>query len=119
MTSKPPNNSAVAQAAMQSAISAATNNIIWHTPASSFARSISNQLRLYDYAYTPDHPALWHNVTTRDLQDMELFEVQSWLRLMTSGNYDTITHYTPAMRLSVYCERSQDAAMVKLVWGGK
>lgn len=78
-----------------------------------------NAIRLFDYAFKPDHPQGWQHITTRDLADSELFDVQAWLRLMTSSDYDTITHYTPAMRMLVYFERSQDAAMFKLAWGGE
>lgn len=78
-----------------------------------------NAIRLFDYAFKPDHPQDWQHITTRDLKDEELFDVQAWLRLMISSDYDTITHYTPAMRMLVYFERSQDAAMFKLAWGGE
>lgn len=119
MTSKPPINPTVAPTISGGYSLAVTTAGQSPFPPSRTIGQRAFQLRLFNYAYNPEHPALWHSVTTRDLEEAELFEVQGWLRLMTSGKYDTITHYTPAMRLCVYCERSQDAAMFKLAWGGQ
>lgn len=77
------------------------------------------QYRLYDYAFTPTHPDGWTVSISRDLDEQELIEAQQWLWQMAQGQFHLITHYTPALRLLVFCERSQDAAMFKLSWGGE
>lgn len=94
------------------------NTIKVNANLGSIAASVA-AIKLYDFAYRPEHPKAWIGVLSRDLEESELFEVQSWLRLMASSAYDTITHYTPAMRILAYFERGQDAAMFKLVWGGE
>jgi hypothetical protein len=76
-------------------------------------------MRLYDYQHRPEHPDNWHYVETRDLEDGELHTLQSWLRRMSKGGWNVTVIYTPAMRMGVWLERTQDAAMLKLTWGGE
>ncbi|WP_156359713.1 hypothetical protein [Sphingomonas sp. Leaf28] len=122
MSNNPPpiNTNQTFQAlAAANAAAAATANHIAAISGRVFGTQIGPQLKLWDYAYEPQHPDDWTTVKTRDLEEGELFEVHKWLRLMSNQPYDTITHYTPALSMLVYFERTQDAAMFKLAWGGE
>lgn len=64
------------------------------------------------------HPEGWARIESRYVTDLEVFEVNDWLRDLTQGRYDIAMANRPHQHMIVFFEEVRDAVWFKLSWGG-